>query len=647
MPEQLNAAMVQQQNKSLSPCNNEYRLDDFSSPVTVIQDEDKKEELCLTPPMVFKTPENWSGIGRQVKRVTRGFFVIIAPSQWVCRAKVSVEAEECPDSNYLAHYIYCDEKTDKDIPIFDESDGLYKTEILRLNGATVFDQSKKGTLYVQSPPDLKVSNNIVWGRVGYEERTGGWSKHFEPQQESLAKVLNGREGHFFIRVYDKECRLIDSDQFRYYSNLKEIRLNRILYEPDQYIFPSESEGHTEATILFIDTDGKNLLPESKKGQGLVDNNGRITIEPYLQMEEKTTWILKSESGKKVEVALTIPRIWWCLGNDKDIGLWYDKPISWCDKPISMSRKQFIDHAKSGTQLFLRPENITKVQCGFNQEMSQRLKIKAGLPLSYFKEYEELKNPLLEEIDFSISLNDTIFTVINIVEPPVSLKQLMVAGVHFGHQTRRWNPKMAPYIFGERNGIHIIDLRRTLEEIDRALAFVRDLAAGGGAVLFVGTKKQAQAAVQEAADRAGMPYVNFRWLGGMLTNFKTINQRIFYMKELAEMEESGDIDQLPKKERLRLRREFAHLERTLGGVADMDKHPAAVFVIDLNAEHIAVREAVRLGIPVIALVDTNCNPDDIDFVIPGNDDAIRAASLIANAVSGACLEGARTSGHPPP
>ena len=225
-------------------------------------------------------------------------------------------------------------------------------------------------------------------------------------------------------------------------------------------------------------------------------------------------------------------------------------------------------------------------------------------------------------------------------PTVSMKQLIEAGVHFGHQTRRWNPKMAPYIFGERNGIHIIDLRRTLEEIDRALDFVRDLAAGGGVVLFVGTKKQAQAAVREAADRAGMPYVNFRWLGGMLTNFKTINQRIFYMKELAEMEESGDIDQLPKKERLRLRREFAHLHRTLGGVEDMDKPPSAVFVIDLNAEHIAVREAVRLDIPVIALVDTNCNPDDIDFVIPGNDDAIRAASLIADAVSGACLEGLR-------
>ena len=221
---------------------------------------------------------------------------------------------------------------------------------------------------------------------------------------------------------------------------------------------------------------------------------------------------------------------------------------------------------------------------------------------------------------------------------VTMKQLLEAGVHFGHQTRRWNPKMAPYIFGERNGIHIIDLRRTLEEVVRAYAFVSDLVTDGGTVLFVGTKKQAQSAILEAATSARMPYVNFRWLGGMLTNFKTINQRIFYMKELAAMENSGDIEQLPKKERLRLRREYAHLERTLGGVADMDKPPSALFVVDLNAEHIAVREAVRLQIPVIALVDSNCNPDDIDFVIPGNDDAIRAASLIANTIAAACVEG---------
>ncbi len=221
---------------------------------------------------------------------------------------------------------------------------------------------------------------------------------------------------------------------------------------------------------------------------------------------------------------------------------------------------------------------------------------------------------------------------------VTMKQLLEAGVHFGHQTRRWNPKMEPYIFGERNGIHIIDLRQTLEEIQRAQAFVKDLVANGGLVLFVGTKKQAQPAILEAAEMAKMPYVNFRWLGGMLTNFKTINKRIYYMKELVRMEESGDMDQLPKKERLRLRRELAKLDRTLGGVSEMEKSPAAVFIVDLNVEHIAVKEAARLGIPVIALVDSNCDPDHIDFVIPGNDDAIRAASLVANAIAEACVEG---------
>ncbi len=221
-----------------------------------------------------------------------------------------------------------------------------------------------------------------------------------------------------------------------------------------------------------------------------------------------------------------------------------------------------------------------------------------------------------------------------------LKELLAAGVHFGHQTRRWNPKMAPYIYGERNGIHIIDLPRTEAEIQRACDFVRKLTAGGGTVLFVGTKRQVQSAIEEAAGAAGMPYVNFRWLGGMLTNFKTINRRIFYMKELAEMESSGVMEQLPKKERLRLRRELVQLERALGGVSEMESLPSAMFVADVNAEQIAVKEAVRLKIPVIALTDTNCDPDDIEFVIPGNDDAIRAVSLIANTVAAACAEGRR-------
>lgn len=215
---------------------------------------------------------------------------------------------------------------------------------------------------------------------------------------------------------------------------------------------------------------------------------------------------------------------------------------------------------------------------------------------------------------------------------VTMKQLLEAGVHFGHQTRRWNPKMEPYIFGERNGIHIVDLRQTLEQVNAAHEFVKNIAAKGGTVLFVGTKKQAQQPIAEAAEACEMPYVNFRWLGGMLTNFKTIEKRIYYMKELERMDSSGEMDSLPKKERLRLRRELEKLQRTLGGVGDMTRPPNAVFLIDLNAEHIAVKEASRLNIPVLAMVDTNCSPDMVDIVIPGNDDAIRAAALIANAIA---------------
>ena len=221
---------------------------------------------------------------------------------------------------------------------------------------------------------------------------------------------------------------------------------------------------------------------------------------------------------------------------------------------------------------------------------------------------------------------------------VSMKQLLEAGVHFGHQTRRWNPKMEPYIFGERNGIHIIDLRQTLQQVERAHEFIRDLTAKGGTVLFVGTKKQAQSAVAEAAERSEMPYVNFRWLGGMLTNFQTIHKRIFYMKELERMETSGEMNALPKKERLRLRRELEKLQRTLGGVANMERVPDAMFIIDVNVEHLAVAEATRLEIPVVSLVDTNCDPDPIDIVIPGNDDAIRAAQLIAGDIAEAARAG---------
>ena len=221
---------------------------------------------------------------------------------------------------------------------------------------------------------------------------------------------------------------------------------------------------------------------------------------------------------------------------------------------------------------------------------------------------------------------------------VTMKQLLEAGVHFGHQTRRWNPKMSPYIYGERNGIHIIDLRQTVLQVAEAVDFARDVAVEGGSVLFVGTKKQAQVAVAEHATRSGQPYVNFRWLGGMLTNFRTIQKRIFYMKELSRMEESGDMDSLPKKERLKLRREFAKLEVNLGGVVDMVRLPEAVLIIDVNTEATAVKEADRLGIPIIALVDSNSDPDAVDYLIPGNDDAIRAADLIAGAIADAVIEG---------
>jgi small subunit ribosomal protein S2 len=219
-----------------------------------------------------------------------------------------------------------------------------------------------------------------------------------------------------------------------------------------------------------------------------------------------------------------------------------------------------------------------------------------------------------------------------------MKQLLEAGVHFGHQTRRWNPKMAPYIYGERNGIHIIDLRQTVTQIAKSIDYVKDLSAHGGVVLFVGTKKQAATAVQAAAEHCAMPYVNYRWLGGMLTNFATIQKRIFYMKELQRMEESGEMQARHKKERLRLRRELEKLQANLGGVASLARVPDAIFIVDVNNEHTAVKEAQRLGIKILALVDSNCDPDAVDVVIPGNDDAIRSAELIAMALADAINEG---------
>lgn len=221
---------------------------------------------------------------------------------------------------------------------------------------------------------------------------------------------------------------------------------------------------------------------------------------------------------------------------------------------------------------------------------------------------------------------------------VSMKQLLEAGVHFGHQTRRWNPKMAPYIFTERNGIYIIDLQKTVKKIEEAYFFVRELAAEGKSVLYVGTKKQATESICEEAQRAGMYYVNARWLGGMLTNFKTIQKRIHRLEQLHKMEEDGTFDLLPKKEVIKLRLEMEKLEKFLGGIKDMKRLPGALFVVDPRKEHIAIAEARKLGIPIIAIVDTNCDPDEVDYVIPGNDDAIRAVKLIASVVSNAVLEG---------
>ena len=221
---------------------------------------------------------------------------------------------------------------------------------------------------------------------------------------------------------------------------------------------------------------------------------------------------------------------------------------------------------------------------------------------------------------------------------ISMKQLLEAGVHFGHQTRRWNPKMKPYIFTERNGIYIIDLQMTVKKIDEAYMFLRDLAAEGKTVLFVGTKKQAQESIEQEAKRCEMFYVNQRWLGGMLTNFKTIQTRIARLKKIESMEDNGDFDLLPKKEVIGLKAEQEKLEKNLGGIKEMKKLPAALFVVDPRKEHIAVAEARTLGIPIVAIIDTNCDPDEVDYPIPGNDDAIRAVKLIAGKMADAILEG---------
>ena len=228
---------------------------------------------------------------------------------------------------------------------------------------------------------------------------------------------------------------------------------------------------------------------------------------------------------------------------------------------------------------------------------------------------------------------------------ISMKQLLEAGVHFGHQTRRWNPKMAKYIFTERNGIYIIDLQKTVRKVDEAFNFVRSVAQEGKKVLFVGTKKQAQEAVKEEAVRAGMFYVNERWLGGMLTNFQTIQKRIKRLKQLEQMEQDGTFEVLTKKEVLALRHEMERLEKFLGGIKEMNRLPGALYVVDPRKERIAVAEARKLNIPIVAIVDTNCDPDEIDYVIPGNDDAIRAVRLLTGRMADAVIEGSHGQDEP--
>ena len=229
---------------------------------------------------------------------------------------------------------------------------------------------------------------------------------------------------------------------------------------------------------------------------------------------------------------------------------------------------------------------------------------------------------------------------------VSMKQLLEAGVHFGHQTRRWNPKMSEYIFAERNGIYIIDLQKTVKKLEEAYSFIREVSLNGGEVLFVGTKKQAMDSIKEEAIRCGMPFVNARWLGGMLTNFQTIQKRIKRLAQLKAMEQDGTFALLPKKEVIKLNLEIEKLEKFMGGITEMKKQPAALFIVDPRKERIAVAEAHKLGIPIVAIVDTNCDPDEVDFVIPGNDDAIRAVRLIAGAMADAIIEGRQGESNAP-
>ncbi len=412
IPEESNVFRVLQQNEVLPITNSNCRLGNFSDPLTLIKPGDEKEVLIIAKPnrpLIFKTSSDWTGGGRQVKYITQGHFIVIAPSQWTCQTEVSIEPEECLDPNYSAHFIYSSNQTNSDQPVFDNCEELYKAEILRLIGPTISDASQKGNLYVKQPPELMVSNDITWVRVGLEGKTATWGENYEPHKESLAKVLDGREGYFFIRVYDLEGRLVDSDHFRYFSNLKEIRMNGTTYSPDQYILPTESDGHTPTIIELISNDGEHLHLRNKEDQKVKSKGGTITLEPNQHTNDLVTWNLMSTAGEEAEIVMAIPRVWWRLGQQEDeTGLWYDTPMQ-------ITKEEFREYAKSDTRLFLRPTTIGAVQCGFNHLYDQKLSTRDGLPLSSFMDYRELQRPLSQVMAFGVSLNEgKTVTLINIM-----------------------------------------------------------------------------------------------------------------------------------------------------------------------------------------------------------------------------------------
>ena len=414
VPEEYELVKVLQEDKKLPIENNECKLEKLSGHITIVKKEGEREKLHLAgrdKPLVFKTSKDWSGDGRQIKRITKGYFFVIAPIQWVSNEEASIEPEECQDSNYQVHFLCRDNETNTDTPVFNEYEDLYSNTGFQLSGRILLDNSDHGDLYIQTPPELQVGSNIAWIRVGEEpsdkHQLDRWDENFEPNKKTLAEVMNGREGRYYIRVYDKECHLVDSDQFRYLSNLKEIKLNGISYVPDNYILPSKSNGHTPATIEFISTDDRPLDPEFDEGLGIANKRGVMTFETISYKNDRTTWKLRSKTGEVVvEIVLVLPRLWWRLGQQQEEGLWYDKPIS-------MTREQFLEYAGSDTRLFIRPVEIGTVKCGVQPHMDQTHPIKDGLPLVSFKDYTELQTPLSKAIEFGISLNEKLLTLVSI------------------------------------------------------------------------------------------------------------------------------------------------------------------------------------------------------------------------------------------